>query len=778
MHIRLSVWRRALFLVCCVCLLGVAACGPSATQVALDLASEDPARRRAALDALDGEPQRAAALSALADTDASVRGEAATILAAIENREERTALVQRQLATGEHPAAFVDVVRAWGPSAAATLDAAAEQLQDPAHRAVAVLLAWEIEPSRSSASVIGPLLAQIAATPSMPAVMAPDLARHPDALPYLVSRAADPSPRVRRAVASWLGRAGNPAATPLLALLDDVDLSVRGAAVAALGPLADARIAPALLGVLDNLRELETRRAEEELDRRDAAASETEDGDAPPEFLDVNDVQVDMSAEQPLEQVTREALVLQGSAAVRPLLASDTLKPIEALELVKRIGASAVPELLAMLIEPPGDQDDRVLEVLRELPDPRSVDPLITVLQRRGASGELAAQALMSVGAPAAPRCASLLGAPQADLRRACLTVVAATNDPTHVPALRAALADRDTYVARTAAGELGRLRDPGAFDALVGMLRHAEYDRRQSAASALGSLGDVRAAGPLAAAITRLDHNQFPDAEPAGPYTAACGPGDERYSEPEGNYAGDALVELGAPAVPAVLAALSARPRAEASARLLDALARMPKAYTQEEVMKALRASLEAPGITERAAAARALVAIRPAGWLDLLLENFAREQKRAASGGQALGDFVMALGRSETAQAAQALVAAAPRLRKSWTDQLVFAALAQNRSEPARAFLDARLQAKDLDAVIGGHDYYIRYAPPGAEAALLAALADGGELGALDLACVLINSGNAKLEAAARRWANEAGYSVMRSYGGGGGASWGAGR
>ena len=79
----------------------------------------------------------------------------------------------------------------------------------------------------------------------------------------------------------------------------------------------------------------------------------------------------------------------------------------------------------------------------------------------------------------------------------------------------------------------------------------------------------------------------------------------------------------------------------------------------------------------------------------------------------------------------------------------------------------------------MIGARDYVVRTAPPGAEDALLAALADGGELYGLELACDLINVGNEKLEAAAKRWAEDHGYQVSTDYvAGGGGRRWGSGR
>ena len=766
-------------------LAALPACGPSPTQIARDLASTDPARRVAGLEALDGEPQRAAALAALADDDAGVRASAVRILAAVEDPAERTSLVQQQLATGEHTAAMLEAVRAWGPGAAPALDAAAQHLQDPEQRALATVLAWEFEPSRSSATVIGPLLDQIAAAPSTPIVTTKDLSRHPDALPYLASRAADPNPRVRRAVATWLGGAGDAAATPLVGLLGDPDLGVRKAAVIALGPLADARIAPALIGVLEGLRELKAQRKEETLEQlgaaAEAAAGASGDEAALADLPTLDEVRVDMSAEEPLENALREALVQQSAAAVRPLLLSDALLPLEATDVLRRIGAAAIPELLAVLAEPPADDDDLALTALRDLPDPRSIEPLIAILQRKGAPNGLAAPALMNIGAPAAPRCASLLGAPQGELRRACLTIVAETKDPAHFPALRSALADRDPWVASTAAAELGELRDTGAFDALVHMLRHPEHERRQAAAHALGKLRDARAAQPLISAIARLDQDPSADAEPAplriGNYESVCTPGDERYSEPEYNAGGNALVELGAPAVPAIVAALAAKPRAPAAARLLDALAQMPKARDAEGVVASLQASLKATDAGERAAAARGLVALRPAGWLDLLLEHFALEQGRGRSGGQALGDFIMALGNSKAERAARALVTGAPRLRNSWTNELVFTALAASQTGPAQAFLDERLQAGDLEAVSGGHEYYIRRAPVGAEAALIAAL-DRDDDDTLELACVLVNSGNDKLEAAARRWAGAAGYTVTKSVFASGGARWGSAR
>jgi len=63
---------------------------------------------------------------------------------------------------------------------------------------------------------------------------------------------------------------------------------------------------------------------------------------------------------------------------------------------------------------------------------------------------------------------------------------------------------DREPFVRANAIAALGELRDDASFDVLVTFLEDRSWKVRGSAALALGSIGDPRAAGALRAARRR----------------------------------------------------------------------------------------------------------------------------------------------------------------------------------------------------------------------------------------------------------------------------------
>jgi len=105
------------------------------------------------------------------------------------------------------------------------------------------------------------------------------------------------------------------------------------------------------------------------------------------------------------------------------------------------------------------------------------------------------------------------------------------SRDPLAVDGLIEALTDRDKYVRQAVAEALGKIGDARAVTPLIAALQ-VEFDStgHKAAAEALGQIGDARAVGPLVAALRSLDCAQV---------------------------AAEALVKIGAAAVPALFAEL-----------------------------------------------------------------------------------------------------------------------------------------------------------------------------------------------------------------------------
>ena len=67
-------------------------------------------------------------------------------------------------------------------------------------------------------------------------------------------------------------------------------------------------------------------------------------------------------------------------------------------------------------------------------------------------------------------------------------------------------LEDEDDYVRETVVLALGAIRDPGAVEALMEVLKDVDVEVRRSAALVLGAIGDARAVEALEEALKDLD--------------------------------------------------------------------------------------------------------------------------------------------------------------------------------------------------------------------------------------------------------------------------------
>jgi HEAT repeat protein len=201
---------------------------------------------------------------------------------------------------------------------------------------------------------------------------------------------------------------------------------------------------------------------------------------------------------------------------------------------LRKIGAAVVPALLAALQDPNGNVQELAVAVLKDLPDPRAVEPLIGCLTNKNwivrmhaakglglAGGERAVaplipllmdsvkavrvdatEALARIGRPAL---ASLLVALRHEawiLRlHACEALGKIGADEAVDAVCQAMLNDRDAAVRQDAAKALGGIGSPLAVEALTTAL--ADLDVRPFAVEALGKLKDPRVVGTLIDVVT-----------------------------------------------------------------------------------------------------------------------------------------------------------------------------------------------------------------------------------------------------------------------------------
>lgn len=187
------------------------------------------------------------------------------------------------------------------------------------------------------------------------------------------------------------------------------------------------------------------------------------------------------------------------------------------------IGSPAIEPLITALKYEIGDRDG-VAEALSKIGDP-AIEPLIAELQD-GLVREEAVDVLAKIGIPAVKPLGAALKNGRRNVKLSVIKVLSEIADSRSVELLIESLCDEDINVRLDAINALGKIGDPCALDALISMLKDMEV--RRAAIEALGKIGDNRAVEPL---IREL-----------------------RFYESD---AADALVNIGAPALEALLAAL-----------------------------------------------------------------------------------------------------------------------------------------------------------------------------------------------------------------------------
>jgi HEAT repeat protein len=633
----------------------------------------------------------------------------------------------------------------------------------------AALVLWRMDSDSTAEQRLGPLLGTGLHALRDPA----PLAVHHEALDYLREQSRDADKHIRGNAYILLSAWGVAALDWLLPVLDEEDdIGLRTAVAVALSHVQDPRTISPLLAQLEWVADqewglIEGPETDEELEFTGDESEEAEDG--PPSY--------DWSRQEALAEAAQRALRAQGAAAVRPVLEADgngSIQPQHTLGVLQDMDRDElVPALTALLADPGPANLATVSGLLADTGDPRAAVPLLEALpdmdSDTAGSGR---RAVLQLGLAALEPCLARLGDKTPAIRAVCISVLAAADATAHAEALRAALGDPDPEVVAAAAEGVGLGRDRAARDQLLELLRDEADLVRVSAADALGRLADPTTVGQLVAAIERLDRtpDTYLDEGDMLEWYEHEIDQDERLTASVMNAGVDALVAIGAPAVPPVLDALEQGAKAPAAARLIDTLARIEGAGDDPRTGPLLIAALKGADRDRQAAAVRALAALHPPDWLDTLIEGFAREADKEYG---LLPDYAMALGESRSPAAAQALVDALPDIKNESQQEMVMTAIGRNGSEPARTWLESAMAAGKLQAIAMAHEYFIRAGIPGSEQKMVDAL---NEWGTAVMAVDMLNSGNETLSAAARRWAEEGGYQIIYLPDTGGAPRWGS--
>ena len=326
--------------------------------------------------------------------------------------------------------------------------------------------------------------------------------RSEKAVEPLLARLENPDPSMRSAAANALGSIGSEKAVePLLARLENPDPSMRSAAANALGSIGSEKAVEPLLAHLEN----------PDPSMRSAAANAL--GSIGSEKavepllarLEDTDASVRSAAANALGSIGSEK-------AVEPLLArledTDASVRSAAANALGSIGSEkAVEPLLAHLENPDPSMRRAAAHALGSIGSERAVEPLLARLEDNSSVRSAAANALGSIGSERAvePLLARLEDI-NSSVRRAAARALGSIGSERAVEPLLARLEDINSSVRSAAARALGSIGSERAVEPLLARLEDINSSVRSAAAYALGSIGSERAVEPLLARLEDIN--------------------------------------------------------------------------------------------------------------------------------------------------------------------------------------------------------------------------------------------------------------------------------
>ena len=406
----------------------------------------------------------------------------------------------------------------------------------------------------------------------------------PPSVPDLVRLLVDEEARVRRRAALAIGRVGmSDGVQPLVALLGDADPEVRQMAAFALGLLGDASARDALVRALADSSALVQSSAVEALGLiGDAGAADA-----------IGEVVAQVVRSGALDTVPGDEMDAR----------RDTPVGVCRLGIFALARLKAFPQLAAAVLDASGQPRVKwwpVAYALQRLEDPRGLNALVAFTgDERRFTKLLAIKGLAALKTAAAvPVLVTFISNPDRILAIEAVKGIGRIGDATGVQPLLALIRDRvvDPVLRGEATAALGRIRAPGVNDLLLDLLSDRQAEVRASALSSLATLSS----DDFVTVLSGLD----PDSDWSVRAALAT-------------VLGTLSPDLGLPrlrmmlsdsdqrVIPAVLASLVKLKDPSATRLLID------------------RLTADDPGV--RAAAARAIAEIKPAGGAAALTDAYA---------------------------------------------------------------------------------------------------------------------------------------------------------
>lgn len=310
----------------------------------------------------------------------------------------------------------------------------------------------------------------------------------PRALVPLVDALEHSDPSVRFAASTALKQFGSTAVDPLLDALNSGSAARRIGVVETLGGIGDTKAMEPLIAVFRS----------EEPDKVRMAAAEAliQLGDPAviPPFVEEM-----MNVDSDLRFASADALVEMGEAAVEPLLsaleAGDAEEAWIVADTLGRIGDPRAAMPLIRYLQQGGKTEAVRMSVVRALGkigDPSAVDVLVSRLKDPVfVVKKLSADAMVQIGEPAVDPLVKMLGEEDPEIQDLASDALARIGQPSVEPLL-AALADADSDADRRWAeiATLGNIGDYRAVEPVAAYLNDPDTDLALVAVEALGAIG------------------------------------------------------------------------------------------------------------------------------------------------------------------------------------------------------------------------------------------------------------------------------------------------
>jgi len=428
-------------------------------DLAAALASEDPARRRAAADSI-AEAQHVEAYDqfspVLGSQDWRVRSDAVRGLAAAADRDFLRALLgtlQRDHRNFSTLSSALKLLALTDVDVTAPL---AELLQDPD------------------------------ADLRIQAALALGEQHQPGAAAPLLRALEDPDPNVRFHAIEALGRLrAESAIEPLVSIIESRDFFFAFAALEALALIQDSRVAPRLVPLL------------EDAVLRDGVTHA---------LSQLGDEHVAQPLVGALNGTEEAAVGVAGAlAAITNRLASQGQDDLDVAAIVRdTLSPSGRAHLLSAAANAHGDDATAIAQVLAWVEGPDAVAALRR-LAGNPAVRSMAVESLIRHRDAAVDPLIDMLATDDGELRTAAISALGRLGNRRATPALLALL-DHDTPIVMAACGALAHIGDRAAFEPLLSLVSHRDSAVRQAAIGALNSIGHQDMPSRVTALLTDPD--------------------------------------------------------------------------------------------------------------------------------------------------------------------------------------------------------------------------------------------------------------------------------